>query len=67
MSKAAARQPAGPRTDELDDDTIRAWCRRTRAARGLGPKITDAATLAKLVTIALGPGRDGKGGNGDGP
>lgn len=62
---------------ELDAETIRAWTRRTRAARGLPPKITDPATLARLVTLALAPGAEpaperdggrpaGKGDSGDG-
>ena len=41
--------------EELDEATIREWTRRTRAARGLPPKIEDPATIAKLVTLALGP------------
>jgi hypothetical protein len=54
---------------ELTDEIVREWTRKTRAARGLGPKMSDRATLARLVMLALGPGpeRDGKGGNGDGP
>jgi hypothetical protein len=43
---------------ELDAGTIRAWTRRTRAVRGLPPKITDPATLARLVTLALAPGAE---------
>jgi hypothetical protein len=51
MSAAAeATRPA-----ELTDAEIAAWSRRTRAARGLGPKITDAATLRRIATLALGP------------
>jgi hypothetical protein len=44
------------RPAELTDEAIVAWARRTRAAKGLPPKITDAATLRRIVTLALGPG-----------
>lgn len=41
---------------ELTDEAIRAWSRRTRVAKGLPPKITDAATLRRLVTLAYPSG-----------
>jgi hypothetical protein len=44
------------RQAELDQATIVAWSRRTRAACGLGPKIEDPTTLARIVTLALGAG-----------
>jgi hypothetical protein len=48
---AEATRPA-----ELTGAAIIAWARRTRAAKGLPPKITDAATLRRIATLALGPG-----------
>jgi hypothetical protein len=42
-------------SNELSDDVIREWTRHTRAAQGLGPKITDPATLNRIITIAFGP------------
>lgn len=38
---------------QLDPAIIAAWCRRSRAASGLPATITDAAVLAKVVTLAL--------------
>jgi len=38
---------------ELDDATIEAWTARTRAACGLPPKITDPATLNRIITLAF--------------
>jgi hypothetical protein len=62
---SASRSEAPPLAVELDEATIRAWSRRTRAARGLGPKITDPATIGRIVVLALGPGLP-NGGNDDG-
>jgi hypothetical protein len=45
-------EPASPA--ELSDEAIREWSRRTRAAKGLPPKITDAATLRRIAVLALG-------------
>jgi hypothetical protein len=39
----------------LDEDEIAAWTVRTRAACGLPAVIEDAATLARIVTLAFGP------------
>jgi hypothetical protein len=44
------------RPGELSDAEIVAWARRTRARKGLPAKITDPATIRRLVTLALGPG-----------
>jgi hypothetical protein len=41
---------------ELDEATIVAWARRTRAAKGLPAKIEDPATLRRIVTLAFGAG-----------
>jgi hypothetical protein len=48
---AEATRPA-----ELDEATIVAWSRRTRAAKGLPAKIEDPATLRRIVTLAFGTG-----------
>jgi hypothetical protein len=38
---------------DLTDEEIREWGVRSRAACGLGPKITDRALLRRLVTLAF--------------
>ena len=38
---------------ELDEDTAWAWWCRQSAAQGLPPKITDPATLNKIITLAF--------------
>jgi hypothetical protein len=56
---SASRSEAPPLAVELDEATIRAWSRRTRAARGLGPKITDPATIGRIVVLT--PRHQGRG------
>jgi hypothetical protein len=41
---------------------IAAWVERSRARQGLGPKITDPAVIARLITLAFAG--EGKGGGG---
>jgi hypothetical protein len=38
---------------DLTDEEVREWGVRSRAACGLGPKITDRALLRRLVTLAF--------------
>jgi hypothetical protein len=38
---------------DLTDDQIREWVVRTRAACGLGPKVTDRAALRRIITLAF--------------
>jgi hypothetical protein len=52
----------------MTDAEITAWLERTRAAQGLGPKITDPIVLARLITLALGPAPvEDEGGGGRAP
>ncbi|HEY3034418.1 MAG TPA: hypothetical protein VGJ54_07150 [Streptosporangiaceae bacterium] len=47
---------------ELDDDAIwRWWCGQAEA-QGLDPEICDAATIAKVVTLAFAGEGEGGGG-----
>jgi hypothetical protein len=44
----------------MTDEELAAWVAETRARRGLGPRITDQATLRRIVTLAFaGQGGDG--------
>jgi hypothetical protein len=47
---------------ELDDATIARWWHEQRRSQGLPDKITDPATLARVIALAFA-GRDGR----DGP
>jgi hypothetical protein len=47
----------------MTDEELEAWVERTRARGGLGPKITDEATLRRIVTLAFA-GQGGGGGPG---
>ena len=38
---------------DMTDDQVHAWVVRTRAACGLGPKITDRAALRRIITLAF--------------
>jgi hypothetical protein len=38
---------------ELTDDQVHAWVVRSRAACGLGPKITDWVALRRIITLAF--------------
>jgi hypothetical protein len=40
-------------TAELDPAVVREWVARTRAAKGLGPKVTDPAALQRIATLAF--------------
>jgi hypothetical protein len=51
-----AQPSEAARPAELTEAEIVAWARRTRARKGLPPKVEDAATLRRIVTLALGPG-----------
>lgn len=42
---------------------ISAWAERSRARQGLGPKITDASILARLVVLAFAGEGEGGGGH----
>jgi len=56
---------------ELDEATVREWCRRSRESQGLPATITDASVLSRIVVLALSPTAEhnGKGGGaaGGGP
>jgi hypothetical protein len=41
----------------MTGEELAAWVERTRARRGLGPRITDQATLRRIVVLAFA-GRD---------
>jgi hypothetical protein len=47
-------------------DEIAAWAERSRAACGLPPTIEDPAVLARVITLAFGPGAAEEEGGGAG-
>ena len=47
-------------SEELDEATIAAWGKASRAAQGLPEKITDPAVLARLVMLAFAGADDGE-------
>jgi hypothetical protein len=47
------RRRTRPATLDMTDDEIREWGIRSRARQGLPPKITDAAVLQRLITLAF--------------
>jgi hypothetical protein len=51
MSTAA--ETTRPALAELTDEAIVAWARRTRARKGLPPKVEDAATLHRIIVLAF--------------
>jgi hypothetical protein len=60
-------RPVGPRAraltpdaPPLSDDVIVAWWRAQCERQGLPEKITEPATLARLITLALGPPEAGE-------
>lgn len=44
--------PAEEPAKGLDSATVEAWAVASRVRQGLGPKITDPATLAKIAVLA---------------
>jgi hypothetical protein len=46
------KDPAEEPAKGLDPAAVEAWVVASRARQGLGPKITDPATLAKIAVLA---------------